>query len=93
MRQPTALVLLSILELSGVAKTYSVKDPVMATEPKRHEPDSKSPIFNRNQLRWKFPKTRTCRRHKLRLCSFSDLLGLHVGSIGILDGVGHDKFE
>jgi hypothetical protein len=39
MRRPTALVLLSILELSGVAKTYSVKESVMATEPKRQEPD------------------------------------------------------
>jgi hypothetical protein len=39
MRRPTAFVLLSILELSGVAKTYSVKESVMATEPKRPEPN------------------------------------------------------
>ena len=39
MRRPTALVLLSILELSAVAGGYSVKEPAMATEPKRHEPD------------------------------------------------------
>jgi hypothetical protein len=44
MRRPTALVLLSILELSGVSKTYSVKtysvkEPAMAIEPKRQEPD------------------------------------------------------
>jgi hypothetical protein len=36
---PPRSFLLFILELSGVAKTYSVKEPAMATEPKRHEPD------------------------------------------------------
>jgi hypothetical protein len=28
-----------MLELSGVVKTYLVKEPAMATEPKRHDPD------------------------------------------------------
>jgi hypothetical protein len=49
----------------------------MATEPKRQELTfrRKSRIFNRSQRRRKFPKIRMYRRNKLRLCSFSGLLG------------------
>ena len=38
----------------------------------------KSRIFSRSQGRRKFLKTRMSRRKRLRLCSFNDLLGLHL---------------